>query len=61
MKFGEALEASKQGQRGNGRGMYLELQHPDAHSKIGRPYIYISDVQVASQTDMLAEDWEVVS
>lgn len=49
----------------NGKGMYLALQIPDAHSKMSRPYIYIrtADNQlvpwVASQSDLLAEDWEI--
>ena len=70
--FGEALIALKSGQtvarKGwNGRGMWLGLQRPDAHSKMTLPYIYMSTVQgdlvpwLASQTDLLAEDWEVVA
>ncbi len=48
----------------NGKGMWLELQRPDEHSKMTLPYIYMKTVQgdlvpwLASQTDMLAEDWE---
>ena len=74
MNFGEALHHLKQGQKvsragWNGKGLWLELQRPDAHSKMTLPYIYInypSDAQntpgarvpwLASQTDMLAEDW----
>ena len=47
----------------NGKGMYIELQRPDAHSKMSLPYIYMKTVQgdlvpwLASQTDMLADDW----
>ena len=47
----------------NGKNMYIELQRPDAHSKMTLPYIYIKTVQgdlvpwLASQTDMLADDW----
>lgn len=47
----------------NGKGMYLELQVPDAYSKMTRPYIFMKTVDhdlvpwVASQTDLLAEDW----
>lgn len=54
----------------NGKGMWLRLQKPDLHSKMTLPYIYIeypvghvaypagSKVPwLASQTDMLAEDW----
>lgn len=50
----------------NGPGQYLELQHPDKHSKMTLPYIYIKTVQgdlvpwLASQTDILAIDWSVV-
>jgi hypothetical protein len=57
----------------NGKGMWLSLQCPDLHSKMTLPYIYIeypfehpayphgSRVPwLASQTDMLAEDWRVV-
>lgn len=72
MNFGEAISALKAGQRvaragWNGKGMWLALQVPDAHSKMSLPYIYMSTAQgdlvpwLASQTDMLAEDWTVVS
>ncbi len=56
----------------NGRGLWLELQIPDENSKMTLPYIFISypdDARmypaarvpwVASQTDILAEDWEVL-
>ncbi|QFG14050.1 DUF2829 domain-containing protein [Mycobacterium phage Curiosium] len=68
MTFGEALERLKSGWRvsrsgWNGKGQYLELQRPDAHSRMTLPYIFITTVQgdrvpwLASQTDMLAEDW----
>lgn len=49
----------------NGKGMYLALQVPDFNSKMSCPYIYMrtADNQlvpwVASQTDILANDWEV--
>jgi hypothetical protein len=48
----------------NGKGQYIELQTPDEHSKMTLPYIYIHTVNgdlvpwLASQTDLLAEDWE---
>lgn len=48
----------------NGKGMWLALQVPDAHSKMGLPYVYMSTVTGAlvpwlcSQTDLLADDWE---
>lgn len=50
----------------NGAGMWLELQMPDQHSKMTRPYIYMKTADdqlvpwVASQTDLLASDWEEV-
>lgn len=55
----------------NGVGLWLKLQVPDAHSKMTLPYIYINypvDAKttpgamvpwLASQTDLLAEDWEI--
>lgn len=55
----------------NGKGMWLKLQVPDAHSKMTLPYIYIEYPEghaaypngsrvpwLASQTDILATDWE---
>jgi hypothetical protein len=59
----------------NGVGIFLELQVPDEHSKMTQPYIYIDTLNLqttntnapkgrvpwlASQTDILAEDWVVV-
>ncbi len=69
--FGQAIEALKSGKRvartgWNGKGMWLELQRPDAHSKMTLPYIYMKTADsnnvpwLASQTDMLSEDWVVV-
>lgn len=77
MNFGQALEELKNGNRvsrsgWNGKGLWLELQLPDAFSKMTLPYIYINypaDSKTtpgarvpwfASQTDMLANDWMVV-
>lgn len=71
MGFGEALAALRRGnaatRRGwNGRGQYLLLQLPDEHSNMRSPYIFIvpSDGRpvpwVASQTDLLSEDWQEV-
>lgn len=71
MNFGQAIEALKQGKKvaragWNGKGMHLELQRPDAHSKMTLPYIYMYTAQgdnvpwLASQTDMLSEDWVTV-
>lgn len=50
----------------NGKGMWLELQEPDAHSKMTLPYVYMHTAQgdlvpwLCSQTDFLANDWESV-
>ena len=71
MNFGQAIEALKQDKKvaragWNGKGMHLELQRPDAHSKMTLPYIYMYTAQgdnvpwLASQTDMLSEDWVTV-
>lgn len=71
MDFGGALQYLKDGKRvartgWNGKGMWLKLQVPDAHSKMQRPYIYMSPADgllvpwLASQTDMLADDWCVL-
>jgi hypothetical protein len=49
----------------NGKGMWLELQVPDEHSKMTLPYVYMSTAQgdlvpwLCSQTDLLATDWEM--
>lgn len=78
LNFGEALFALKykrkvQREGWNGKGMWLELQVPDEHSKMTLPYIYmeypVGHVAypngcrvpwLASQTDILAEDWLVI-
>jgi hypothetical protein len=71
----EALKASGSVARSgwNGVGLWLTLQVPDAHSKMTLPYIYMSypdDAKttpgarvpwLASQTDLLAEDWQRVA
>lgn len=69
--FGRALRHLKAGKkvaRGgwNGKGMWIALQVPDEHSTMNRPYICMRPVDgqlvpwVASQTDMLADDWVLV-
>lgn len=77
LAFGAAIEALQSGKKvaragWNGKGLWLELQVPDAHSKMTLPYIFMSypgDAQntpgarvpwLASQTDMLTSDWLVV-
>lgn len=68
--FGYAIEILHQGKKAfrrnwNGKGMYINLQLPDHGSKMSRPYIYMRTADndlvpwVASQTDLLAHDWEV--
>ncbi|HEX3448388.1 MAG TPA: DUF2829 domain-containing protein [Isosphaeraceae bacterium] len=68
--FGWAIEQLEDGERvsrsgWNGKGMWLELQKPDKNSKMTLPYIYMSTAQgdlvpwLASQTDMLAKDWDL--
>lgn len=70
MGFGWVLDVLGDGERvrragWNGKGMWIELQRPDAHSKMTVPYIYMSTRTgdlvpwVASQTDLLSEDWEL--
>lgn len=72
MDFSNALLNLKNGLRvarsgWNGNGMWLDLQIPDEHSKMTLPYIYMSTAQgdfvpwLASQTDILATDWEVLT
>ena len=78
MNFSQALEALKNGRKvqrtgWNGKGLWLELQRPDEHSKMTLPYVFISYPDDAvntpgarvpwlcSQTDMLADDWQLVS
>jgi hypothetical protein len=75
--FGEAIKYLKRGAKlarkgWNGKGIYIEMQRPDEHSKMTLPYIYIVTSHLvsdnpnaprgvvpwlASQTDMLADDW----
>lgn len=49
----------------NGKGMWLDLQLPDLHSKMTLPYVYIRTTEgnlvpwLCSQTDLLAWDWEI--
>ena len=50
----------------NGKGMWIEIQVPSLGSKMTLPYIYMKTAYdnlvpwLASQTDILAADWEVV-
>ena len=69
--FGTAIAALKNGYKvsregWNGKGMWLALQVPDEHSKMSLPYIYMKTADdklvpwLASQTDVLAEDWKII-
>lgn len=69
--FGWAIQQLKAGKKvtrpdWNGKGMYLGLQVPDAHSANTLPYIYMFTAQgrripwVASHSDILSESWEIV-
>ena len=69
--FGDAISLLKKGslltRKGwNGKDMYIALQKSDANSKMTLSYIYMKTVDgdlvpwLASQTDILAEDWESV-
>ncbi len=71
MNFGEAIDAMKQGEKvrragWNGKGMFLALQVPDEHSKMSLPYIFMKTAcdnnvpWLASQTDMLSDDWQII-
>jgi hypothetical protein len=71
MDFSEALEIVKRGtpiyrDGWNGVGMRVKCQYPDSNSKMTLPYLYIEYPYslggfrcpwVASQTDIMAEDW----
>lgn len=69
MDIGDAVLAMKGGAAvtragWNGKDMWLQMQVPDAHSKMTLPYVFMKTVQgdlvpwLCSQTDLLAEDWE---
>jgi hypothetical protein len=80
MDFGTALRCLKDGEKvarmgWNGKGIFIVLQRPDAHSKMTSPYMFIDTTGLltenpdapksrvpwmASQTDVLAEDWVTV-
>jgi GH25 family lysozyme M1 (1,4-beta-N-acetylmuramidase) len=62
LRFGKRIARSGW----NGKNMYLELQTPDANSKMTLPYVYMRTAQgdlvpwLCSQTDLLATDWQTV-
>jgi len=70
--FSGALIAIKDGDKvarrnWNGKGMYVALLPASASSAMTRAYIYMKTVNnelvpwVASQTDLLADDWYIVA
>ena len=69
--FSEALEEVKKGKKiaregWNGKDLVVKAQFPDENSKMTLPYLYIEYPDgkrcpwLASQTDILAEDWGLV-
>lgn len=78
MSFGAALNILKNGGKiartgWNGKGMWVDLQVPDEHSKMTEPYMYLNYPAdtltpngrrvpwVPSVTDVLADDWYTAS
>lgn len=74
MDFSQAFNQAKKGGKitrsgWNGKGLFVMVQRPDEHSKMGNPYLYIDATAlggernpwVPSQTDLFAEDWELVA
>lgn len=70
--FGIALDALRGGRKvarngWNGKGQWIALQEPNENSKMSLPYLYIRTVGgdlvpwLASQTDLLAQDWMEVT
>lgn len=68
MDFGLALDSLKNGNKlsrtgWNGKGMWIHMQRPGENSKMTLPYIYMHTADkhfipwLASQTDILADDW----
>ena len=71
LKSGERLQRAGW----NGKGIFIEIQFPDENSKMTSPYIYIDTTGLqtdndaapqccvpwlASQTDMLCDDWQIL-
>lgn len=64
LKHDNSLRYSRKGW--NGPNQFISIQNPDKNSKMRKSYLYISPVDgqlvpwLASQTDMLADDWYLV-
>ena len=72
MDFSRALVRLKVGEKiaragWNGKNMYVKLLRPTEQSEMTTPYLFLRTAQgdlvpwLCSQTDMLADDWTVVS
>ncbi|AIM37389.1 hypothetical protein KO02_12320 [Sphingobacterium sp. ML3W] len=81
MNFEEALSLLKKGEKlqrlgWNGKGIFIEMQVPNMHSKMSHPYLFIDTTGLISdnldarrnlvpwapsQTDILAEDWQILA
>jgi hypothetical protein len=72
MDFSEALMSLRGGAAvsragWNGKGMWIAIQSPDQYSKMSLPYIFMKTADnnlvpwLASQTDILADDWDVLA
>lgn len=70
LSFQVALAAVKEGHSiardgWNGKGLLVKIQRPDEFSSMSLPYLYIEYPNgdkcpwLASQTDLLAEDWVI--
>lgn len=70
MDIGQAVRRLKSGDKlaregWNGKNMYVELQMPDEDSKMTLPYVFMFTAKgdlvpwLCSQTDLLADDWEI--
>jgi Protein of unknown function (DUF2829) len=70
MDIGQAVRRLKSGDKvartgWNGKNVYVELQTPDEDSKMTLPYVFmftaLGDLVpwLCSQTDLLADDWEI--
>lgn len=68
--IGRAIDEMRSGQKvvrdgWNGKSQWIELQIPDANSKMTKPYVFITTVEgdripwLCSQSDLLANDWHV--
>lgn len=71
LNFSEALDELKSGNcvfrtSWPGTGQYIELQIPDANSKMTKPYFYMNTTEdevvpwLPSFDDLLADDWQVL-